>query len=51
MPPDENRLRDEEIKSTEEYERETMGISKLSSIEEEGEFDFSNSRSAANSSK
>ena len=51
MPPEEMRLKDEEIKSTEEYERETLGISKLSSVEEEGEFDFSNSRSAAASQK
>lgn len=46
LPPEESRLKDEEIKSTVEYERETMGISKLSSVEEE-DFDFSNSRSAA----
>jgi hypothetical protein len=50
MPPDEMRLKDEEIKSTEEYERETLGMSKgLSSVEEE-EFDFSNSRKSGNNS-
>jgi hypothetical protein len=46
MPPEEMRLKDEEIKSTVEYERETMGISKLSSVDEEQEFNMSNSRSA-----
>ena len=27
LPPDDLRLRDEEIKSTKEYERDTLGIS------------------------
>ena len=40
---------DEEIKSTVEYERETMGTKKdLSTISEGDEFAFENSRSTAN---
>ena len=46
MPPEEMRLKDEEIKSTVEYERETMGISKLSS-DDEPDFSLTNSRSGA----
>ena len=47
MPPEEMRLKEEEIKSTVEYERETMGISKLESTDEELDFNLANSRSGA----
>ena len=46
LPPDEMRLKDEEIKSTVEYQRETLGISNITEEESDG-FSFTNSRSAA----
>lgn len=54
MPPEETRLQDEEIKSAVEYERETMGGNtgkKLSTINEEDEFMFNNSRSVQSSDR
>ena len=49
LPIDDFRMYDEEIKSTVEYERETMGTKKdLSTISEGDEFAFENSRSTAN---
>jgi len=47
LPPEEYRLLDEEIKSAVEYARETEGEKRkdLSTIKEEDEFNFENSRS------
>lgn len=55
MPPEDMRLFDEEIKSAVEYERETMGVvggkKDLSTIKEEDEFMFDNSRSITKSDR
>lgn len=55
MPPEDMRLHDEEIKSAVEYERETLGVEggkkKLSTIKEEDEFMFDNSRSLGKSDR